>query len=127
MLRKPEWVAVRASAGNYRNREKVSGLFHPMPIHMTVPTREYNVGEIWEITAEPVPETSLTPPHNEDIFVHEKSRLHTTQNTKDLVSAIELLMPPKTGPPQELYEGLLQSYKQWQTLICASQGWYTTL
>ena len=71
--------------------------------------KEYNVGEIWEITAEPVPETGLIPPHNEDIAVHKKSRLHTTQDTKDLVSAIELLMPPKTGPPQELYEGLLQS------------------
>ena len=71
--------------------------------------REYNVGEIWEITAERVPETSLTPPHNEDIVVHKKSRLYTTKDMKDLVSAIELLMPPKTGHPLKLYEGLLQS------------------
>ena len=84
--------------------------------------REYNVGEIWEITAEPVPETSLTPPHNEDIFVHEKSRLHTTQNTKDLVSAIELLMPPKTGPPQELYEGLLQTTSSGRLHIASQNG-----
>ena len=68
--------------------------------------REYEVGEIWEISAEP--ETSLIPPHNENIVVHQKQRLHTTKDTKDLVSAIELLMPPKTGDPRELYDGLLK-------------------
>ncbi len=70
--------------------------------------REYNVGDIWEIAAEPVPETSLIPPHVEDIVVREKHRLHTTIDTRHLVSAIELLMPPKTGDPHELYEGLLR-------------------
>ncbi|MCG9131798.1 DNA helicase RecQ [Candidatus Poribacteria bacterium] len=68
--------------------------------------KEYEVGDIWEITAEP--ETSLIPPHNENIVVHQKQRLHTTKDTKDLVSAIELLMPPKTGDPRELYDGLLK-------------------
>ena len=68
---------------------------------------EYEVGEIWEISAEP--ETSLIPPHNENIVVHKKSRLHPAKDTKDLVSAIELLMPPKSGDPQELYEGLLKT------------------
>ena len=71
--------------------------------------REYEVGDIWEITAKPVPETSLIPPHNENIVVHEKQRPHTTKDTKDLVSAIELLMPPKLGDPRELYEGLLKT------------------
>ena len=69
--------------------------------------REYEVGDIWEITGEP--ETSLIPPHNENFVVHKKSRLHTTEDMKDLVSAIELLMPPKTGHPRVLYEGLLQT------------------
>ena len=69
--------------------------------------REYEVGDIWEITAQP--ETPLIPPHNENIVVHQKQRLHTAQDTKDLVSAIELLMPPKTGDPRELYEGLLKT------------------
>lgn len=71
--------------------------------------KEYNVGDIWKIAAELVPEVSLTPPHNENIVVHEKQHLHSTKDTKDLVSAIELLMPPRTGHPQELYEGLLQT------------------
>jgi len=70
---------------------------------------EYNVGDIWEITTEPVPETALIPPHNENIIVREKYRLHVAKDTKSLVSAIELLMPPKTGHPRELYEGLLKS------------------
>ena len=69
---------------------------------------EYNVGDIWEITAEPVPETARIPPHNENTIVREKHRLHVTKDTKSLVSAIELLMPPKTGHPRELYEGLLK-------------------
>ena len=69
--------------------------------------REYEVGDIWEISAKP--ETSLIPPHNENIVVHKNSRLHTAKDPKDLVSAIELLMPPKIGHPRELYEGLLQN------------------
>ena len=69
--------------------------------------REYEVGEIWEITGEP--EIPLTAPHNENFVVHKKSRLHTSKDMKDLVSAIELLMPPKTGHPRLLYEGLLKT------------------
>ena len=68
--------------------------------------REYEVGDIWKIMGEP--ETELTPPHNENFVVYEKQLLHRAKDPKDLVSAIELLMPPKTGPPQELYEGLLK-------------------
>ena len=71
--------------------------------------REYNVGDVWKITAEPVPETSLVPPHVEDIVVHKKSRVHTAKDMTDLVSVIELLMPPKIGDPRKLYEDLLQT------------------
>ncbi len=69
--------------------------------------QEYNVGDIWEITGEP--ETPLIPPHNENFVVHKKHRLHTTKDPKDLVSAIELLMPPKIGDPRKLYAGLLKT------------------
>ena len=71
--------------------------------------REYEVGDIWDITAEPVPETSLVPPHIEDIVVREKHRIQTITDTIHLVGAIELLMPPKAGNPRVLYEGLLNS------------------
>ena len=80
--------------------------------------REYEVGDIWEITAEP--EISLIPPHNENIVVYKKSRLQTTKDTKDLVSAIELLMPPKTGEPRELYEGLLKTTSSGSLYVAAA-------
>ncbi len=69
--------------------------------------REYKVGDIWEITGNP--ETSLTPPHNENFVVHSKSLLYRTENIRELISAIELLMPPKVGDPRKLYEDLLQT------------------
>ena len=81
--------------------------------------REYEIGDIWEISGEP--EISLIPPHNENFVVHKKSRLHATKDTKDLVSAIELLMPPKIGHPRELYEGLLKSTSS-GSLYIAVQG-----
>ena len=82
--------------------------------------REYEVGDIWEITGEP--ETSLIPPHNENFVVDKKSRLHSTKDTKDLVSAIELLMPPKTGHPRELYEGLLRGTESGRLHIAKQSG-----
>ncbi|MXZ00563.1 RecQ family ATP-dependent DNA helicase, partial [Candidatus Poribacteria bacterium] len=84
--------------------------------------REYEVGDIWEITAEPVPASELIPPHNENIVVHKKQRLHTTKDTKDLVSAIELLMPPKVGHPRELYDGLLQNIENGRLHIAKQSG-----
>ncbi|RKU30711.1 hypothetical protein C6497_03270 [Candidatus Poribacteria bacterium] len=69
--------------------------------------REYEVGDVWEITGEP--ETSLTPPHNENFVVDKKSRIRRTGNTKGLIDTIERMMPPKNGNPRELYEGLLKT------------------
>ena len=80
--------------------------FRLMLIHTMARIENMNVGEIWEISAEP--ETSLIPPHNENIVVYEKKLIHPAKDQKDLGPAIELLMPPKTGHPQELYEGLLK-------------------
>lgn len=71
--------------------------------------REYEVGDIWEITSEPVAEDSLIPPHIEDIVVLKKSHVYTTRNLKELESSIQLLMPPKVGDPRKLYEDLLQT------------------
>ena len=69
--------------------------------------KEYEVGDIWKIIGEP--ETPLKPPHNENFVVDKKSRIHRKKDTRDLISAIELLMPPKSGDPRQLYEGLLQT------------------
>ena len=81
---------------------------------------EYEVGDIWEISADP--QTSLIPPHNENIVVYKKQRLHTTKDTKDLVSAIELLMPPKVGHPRELYEGLLRNTENGRLHVAKRSG-----
>lgn len=70
---------------------------------------EYEVGDIWDIQAEPVPETELIPPHTENIVVHKKFLMwRPTGGTENLIASIELLMPPKIGGPQVLYDGLLQ-------------------
>ena len=108
MLRKPEWARAHASAAITETRESVRLIPYNADPHDGA-NNEYNVGDIWEITAEPVPEAARIPPHNENIIVREKHRLHVTKDTKSLVSAIELLMPPKIGHPRELYEGLLKS------------------
>ncbi len=66
--------------------------------------REYEVGDVWEISAASA--SQLAPPHTEDIVVYEKSRL---RDANDLIGSIERLMPPKSGSPFSLYEGLLQA------------------
>ena len=84
--------------------------------------REYNIGDIWEIIAEPVPETSLIPPHVEDIVVHEKRFIHAEPDTGSLVASIELLMAPKIGNPQMLYEGLLQTTRNGSLYVPAGSN-----
>ena len=79
--------------------------------------REYEVGDVWEISAKPA--TSLIPPHNENIVVYKKQHLLTT---RELEGAIELLMPPKTGGPTVLYEGLLQSTGSGALYIAKQSG-----
>ena len=79
--------------------------------------REYEVGDVWEISSKPA--TSLIPPHNENIVVYEKQHLLTT---RELEGAIELLMPPKIGGPTVLYEGLLQSTGSGALYIAKQSG-----
>ncbi len=79
--------------------------------------REYEVGDVWEISAKPA--TSLIPPHNENIVVYKKQHLLTT---RELEGAIELLMPPKIGDPTVLYEGLLQSIGSGALYIAKRSG-----
>ena len=79
--------------------------------------QEYEVGDVWKISAEPA--TSLIPPHNENIVVYDRQHL---LNTKELEGAIELLMPPKIGDPTVLYEGLLQSTGSGALYIAKQSG-----
>ena len=79
--------------------------------------REYEIGDIWEISAESV--TSLIPPHIEKIVVYEKHRIGTANNSID---SIERFMPPRNGDPRELYEGLLQSTESGALYIDQQSG-----
>ena len=79
--------------------------------------QEYEVGDIWEISAEPV--TNLIPPHIENVVVYEKHRIGTANN---LIDSIERLMPPENGHPFELYEGLLQSTENGALYIAKQNG-----
>ena len=79
--------------------------------------REYEVGDVWEISSKPA--ASLIPPHNENIVVYEKRHL---LNTGELEGAVELLIPPKVGDPTVLYEGLLQSTESGALYIAKQSG-----
>ena len=78
---------------------------------------EYEVGDIWEISAEPV--TNLIPPHIENVVVHEKHQLGTANNS---FGSIERFMPPKDGYPFGLYEGSLQSTESGALYIAKHSG-----
>ncbi len=79
--------------------------------------REYEVGDIWDISTEPV--TDLMPPHIENVVVYEKRRLRTAN---DAIGYINRFMPPKDGPPCGLFDGLLQSTKNGALYIAKQSG-----
>jgi ATP-dependent DNA helicase RecQ len=65
---------------------------------------EYEVGEVWEIEAQP--ELELIPPHVENIVVLSAQRVRRSTN---LESAIHRFMPPVSGGPELLFDGLVQA------------------
>ena len=79
--------------------------------------QEYEVGDLWEVESTPAPD--ITPPHVENIIVHEKRRL---PHLKDPIAIIKKYMPPKVGGPAELYEGLMQSTLNGSLYIAESGG-----
>ncbi len=79
--------------------------------------REYEVGDVWEISSTPA--TPPIPPHNENMVVYEKRHL---LNRRELEGAIERLMPPTVGGPTVLYEGLLQSTGSGALYIAKQSG-----
>ena len=65
---------------------------------------EYEVGQQWEIDADPA--RDIIPPHVENVVVRHKRPLTPAA---DLVGLIETHMPPAVGGPEVLYEGLLRA------------------
>ena len=78
---------------------------------------EYEVGDIWEISAERVADLIL--PHIENVVVYEKRRLDTANNS---IGSIEQSMPPINGQPRQLYESLLQSTENGALYIAKQNG-----
>ena len=66
---------------------------------------DYQVGQIWDIDY--TLGIQRKPPHTEDVIVNSKKYIKES-SVKNQVKVIESYMPPTIGPPQNLYEGLLQ-------------------
>jgi len=78
---------------------------------------EYAVGEVWEIEDQPV--LALTPPHVEEVIVLSAKRL---PQRPDLETMIERFMPPVTGGPEKLLDGLLQTLPSGALYIAERTG-----
>src|SRR5438067_10076029 len=78
---------------------------------------EYEVGEVWEITASIDPE--LIPPHVENILVLAARRLRRSQK---IVETIHRYMPPACGGPEKLFDGLAQSTQAGGLFIAQRTG-----
>jgi ATP-dependent DNA helicase RecQ len=64
---------------------------------------EYQLGDVWELVDYEIP--ALTPPHVENIVVQRKRRLPPID---DLAAFVVERMPPLSGGPGVLFEGLAQ-------------------
>ncbi len=79
--------------------------------------REYEVGEVWEVTATPAIE--IVPPHVENIVVHGKLRLRQAKAIEPIICQF---MAPRVGGPEVLYEGLTQATESGALYIARHSG-----
>jgi len=78
---------------------------------------EYQVGEWWEVEASQP--ARIIPPHVENTVVHQKRKVGAEA---DPIAHITAHMPPKSGGPEVLYEGLAQAAPGGPLYIAASKG-----
>ena len=81
--------------------------------------REYEIGEVWEIEGAPPPADDLIPPHVENIVVRDKRRLGPMTRPAKFV---QRHMPPISGGPELLYDGLLQTGRSGALYIAEASG-----
>lgn len=79
--------------------------------------RDYAVGDVWDVNC--IEPKSLTPPHVENVVVHEKRRLPPLD---DSVAFIEHHIPPQEGGIESLFEGLTASTKAGTLYISEENG-----
>ena len=92
-------------------------LLHPNPDDDQAPNREYEVGDVWEITWQPSAERPL--PHSEDVTVLDKRRLAPID---DLLTFVHYHLSPPIGGIEALYDGLLQTTKKGALYIAERTG-----
>lgn len=78
---------------------------------------EYEVGEVWEIQAEP--DSDIVPPHVENVIVRRATRLRRSEK---LVETILRFMPPVAGGPDRLFDGLAQYTAGGGLYVCDRTG-----
>lgn len=79
--------------------------------------QEYQIGDVWDIEYSPDPKSQ--PPHTENISVQSKRQLPAID---DVAGFIHNHMPPQTGGPEMLYEGLVQATRAGVQYIAARTG-----
>ena len=78
---------------------------------------EYEIGEVWDVETEPP--ISVVPPHVEDVVVYAKQRCG---KATDPIRTVLKQMPPVSGGPDQLYDGLLQSTPRGALYIAEGSG-----
>jgi ATP-dependent DNA helicase RecQ len=78
---------------------------------------EYSVGEVWEVKA--ATPQQIIPPHVENVVVQRKRRMGLMASPERF---IERHMPPRTGGPKQLYEGLVQAAPKGVLYIAERSG-----
>lgn len=78
---------------------------------------EYNVGEVWEVEADPDPD--IIPPHVENVIVHSARCLKRADNVEKI---IQRFMPPTTGGPNPLFEEKLQCLPSGALFVAERSG-----
>lgn len=78
---------------------------------------EYEVGDVWEVEADPPSE--IKPPHTENIHVRTSHRVGRNENPIEL---IRMHMTPRDGGIEELYGGMVQGKPGGPLYIAASTG-----
>ncbi len=81
---------------------------------------EYEIGDVWELDEyEFPPMEDLVPPHVENVIVRRK---HRDVRYDEPSSIIDQLMPPLSGGPEMLFDGLTQTSHSGSLYIAARTG-----
>jgi ATP-dependent DNA helicase RecQ len=78
---------------------------------------EYNLGDVWELTAAPDP--NIIPPHVENVIVWQARRVRQSDKLEE---TIRRFMPPVEGGPGLLFDGFTQTTPAGGLFVCERTG-----